>query len=221
MAVCSSCGTDNDARSRFCSKCGSFLKDSQPVVYCTSCGTENSGSARFCINCGLGLSRLTRMAPDTLAHAAPEYMGFWARFVASIIDDIVLVIGIFVLGFMASVFPYIVILYVPLVLYLIYKHVKGKTIGRRLLNMEVVAQSGEAIGFWRGLLRETVGKLVSSIFFYLGFIWIAFDRQKQGWHDKIASTYVVRRANVVSRPVPQGSGHEDPFARSDRERAGF
>jgi uncharacterized RDD family membrane protein YckC len=30
---------------------------------------------------------------------------------------------------------------------------------------------------------------------YLGFLWIAFDRRKQGWHDKIAGTVVVQEAD--------------------------
>jgi len=34
--------------------------------------------------------------------------------------------------------------------------------------------------------------LISKLALYLGFIWIAFDRRKQGWHDKIAGTVVVR-----------------------------
>jgi len=58
--------------------------------------------------------------------------------------------------------------------------------------MEIVDERGEEIGFWRGLLRWFVGTTVSTIFFYLGFIWIAFNRRKQGWHDKIAGTYVVK-----------------------------
>jgi uncharacterized RDD family membrane protein YckC len=31
--------------------------------------------------------------------------------------------------------------------------------------------------------------------FYLGLIWVAFDARKQGWHDKIAGTLVIRRAS--------------------------
>jgi uncharacterized RDD family membrane protein YckC len=41
-----------------------------------------------------------------------------------------------------------------------------------------------------------VGYLVSSLFLYLGFIWIAFDGKKQGWHDKIAGTIVVQVRKV-------------------------
>jgi len=42
------------------------------------------------------------------------------------------------------------------------------------------------------LLRQTIGYWLSGAVFYLGFIWVAFDDKKQGWHDKIARTFVVR-----------------------------
>ena len=42
------------------------------------------------------------------------------------------------------------------------------------------------------VLREIVGKFVSAIAFFLGFLWIGWDGRKQGWHDKIAGTHVVR-----------------------------
>jgi uncharacterized RDD family membrane protein YckC len=36
------------------------------------------------------------------------------------------------------------------------------------------------------------GKIISYVVIYLGFLWIIWDQRKQGWHDKIANTYVVR-----------------------------
>lgn len=42
------------------------------------------------------------------------------------------------------------------------------------------------------ILRETIGKLISTIPFGLGFLWVAWDAKKQGWHDKIADTLVVK-----------------------------
>jgi uncharacterized RDD family membrane protein YckC len=37
--------------------------------------------------------------------------------------------------------------------------------------------------------------LLSALPLYLGFVWIAFDRRKQGWHDKIAGTVVIQETN--------------------------
>jgi uncharacterized RDD family membrane protein YckC len=42
------------------------------------------------------------------------------------------------------------------------------------------------------LVREIVGKTISGAVFLLGYLWILFDRERQGWHDKLANTYVVQ-----------------------------
>ena len=57
-------------------------------------------------------------------------------------------------------------------------------------RLKIVKVSGEPIGAGTAFLRW-VGYLVSGLFFCLGFIWIIFDRKKQGWHDKIAETVVL------------------------------
>jgi uncharacterized RDD family membrane protein YckC len=70
---------------------------------------------------------------------------------------------------------------------------KGATLGQLLLGIQVRReQDGERISFARGCLRY-FGYLVSIWVLYIGFIWVAFDARKQGWHDKIAGTVVIRR----------------------------
>ncbi len=81
------------------------------------------------------------------------------------------------------------------VLYYTLQTARGATIGKRVFGLKVVGPDGKAPGFGRSLLRHTVGYFISSLFFCLGFIWIAFDPQHQGWHDKIAATYVIQANN--------------------------
>jgi len=69
---------------------------------------------------------------------------------------------------------------------------QGATLGKKVFGLKVVQEDGTPPGFGRALLRQTVGYWISAAVFYLGFLWIAFDDQKQGWHDKISQTYVVR-----------------------------
>lgn len=70
----------------------------------------------------------------------------------------------------------------------------GGTVGQRLLGMEVRRESdGGRIGFWRACLRY-VGLLISWWAFGIGLLWVGFDPRSQGWHDKIASTFVIRRS---------------------------
>lgn len=69
----------------------------------------------------------------------------------------------------------------------------GGTLGQRLFGLHVVdAATGRNIGIGRALGRF-VGYLVSALALDIGFIWVAFDARKQGWHDKMASTFVVRK----------------------------
>ena len=69
----------------------------------------------------------------------------------------------------------------------------GATPGQRLLHVEVRNErDGSRISLKRALLRY-FGYVISIWIVYIGFIWVAIDSRKQGWHDKIAGTVVVRR----------------------------
>ena len=69
----------------------------------------------------------------------------------------------------------------------------GSTPGMRLFGLVVVRDTdGAPIGWGTALLR-LVGWYVSSLVFYIGFIWIFVDKRRRGWHDLIAGTVVIRR----------------------------
>jgi len=68
---------------------------------------------------------------------------------------------------------------------------KGQTLGSRALNIRVVKTDGSYLDYAGAFLRY-VGFVISCVVFLLGVIWAAYDPQKQGWHDKIAGTYVVK-----------------------------
>jgi len=61
----------------------------------------------------------------------------------------------------------------------------------RVFNLKVVRTDGSGLTITQALIRY-VGLFLSFICFAIGVIWVAFDADKQGWHDKIAGTYVVR-----------------------------
>jgi uncharacterized RDD family membrane protein YckC len=137
---------------------------------------------------------------------SPVYAGFWIRLGAELIDSALVAVAAGIMATVVSLAPtdWLSVLFIPVIIYGVYKHLKCQTLGRRILGLTVVNQAGEEVSFWRGTLRETIGKFVSAIFFFLGYIWVAFDRDKQGWHDKIAGTYVVRR-KWRPRPVKADS----------------
>jgi uncharacterized RDD family membrane protein YckC len=68
---------------------------------------------------------------------------------------------------------------------------RGQTLGKMALGIRVVDfNTGGTIGYPRGLLRY-IGRIVSSIPCALGYLWMLWDKEKQTWHDKIATTVVV------------------------------
>lgn len=67
----------------------------------------------------------------------------------------------------------------------------GRTPGKKLLGMQVVKEDGRKAGFFTMLFREVIGKTLSAMILSLGFLWILFDKENQGWHDKLMNTYVV------------------------------
>jgi uncharacterized RDD family membrane protein YckC len=76
--------------------------------------------------------------------------------------------------------------------YYTYFFGKGETPGMRLVEIRLVRADGvEPVGLGRGFLRW-VGMEISGIVLLLGYAWVLIDKKRQGWHDKIAGTYVVR-----------------------------
>jgi uncharacterized RDD family membrane protein YckC len=149
---------------------------------------------------------------------AYKFAGFWRRLVAFMIDSMIVTIIFFVLCVIAglafffgamsadnnawinnlanlkaifSVVLLIIVFYVAInIAYFTYFHgATGRTPGKMLLGLQVYSADGTPISFGIAFLRS-VGYFVSSIF-YLGFIWAAFDKKKQAWHDKIAGTVVI------------------------------
>jgi len=168
-------------------------------VRCKSCGHDNPPEARFCANCGFSLAaNIEEPAPAVAPGAEPaapeaavEYMGFWIRFAAAVIDYLVIMVisSVFLslheLGGVSAIF-------VSWLYHWLFIGLKGQTLGKMAVGIKVVDASGSVPGLGRAALREIPGKILSSIAIYLGFLWVIWDKQKQGWHDKIASTYVVR-----------------------------
>lgn len=165
---------------------------------CESCGHDNPPEARFCANCGFSLAATVEppapaVAPGAAPEAAVEYMGFWIRVAAVVIDYLVILVASLLLfsisrGAEGSA---ILVCFLSYLYYWLFTGLIGQTPGKMAVGIKVVNAAGSVPGLGRAALREIPGKLLSTIAIYLGFLWVIGDRQKQGWHDKIASTYVV------------------------------
>jgi uncharacterized RDD family membrane protein YckC len=146
-----------------------------------------------------------------------RFGGFWRRVVAYAIDNAILqvfYIILFIAGLLirgdnqtgwqgmdmalSDSFPdvvviwvyYLITLFLDMIYFTWFHGSVGQTPGTMLLGLRVVQATGEPMTFGLAFLRW-VGYLISKLVVYLGFIWIAFDHRKQGWHDKIAGTVVV------------------------------
>lgn len=66
----------------------------------------------------------------------------------------------------------------------------GQTLGKIMLKLRVIKKNGQRIGILDAIIRNVFGYTISGMFL-LGYLWAAFDREKQTWHDKLAGTLVV------------------------------
>lgn len=74
-----------------------------------------------------------------------------------------------------------------------YAAFKGSTPGKRMGGLKLITSKGHTAGFVRVMLRETVGKLISSCF-AVGFIWAFLHDEGRALHDLIFDTHVVEAA---------------------------
>ena len=131
-----------------------------------------------------------------LTYPTTEKIGFLTRALATIIDAVLVgIVGTILGNILAggSATGNGVGLLVGLAYYLYFwsSYGHGQTLGKRALSIRVVKTDGSELTLVDALIRY-VGWIVSFICLFIGVIWVAFDANKQGWHDKIASTYVVK-----------------------------
>ncbi len=121
-----------------------------------------------------------------------EYMGFWIRVAASLIDLAVTIAAIAVLLIFFDSGGLALAYFLATGHNIVFLGLRGQTVGKMILGLQVVNRQGRPPSFWRVLVREVVGKTISG-FFMLGYLWVAWHSEKRGWHDSIAGTYVVRK----------------------------
>lgn len=142
------------------------------------------------------------------------YAGFWRRFVAAVIDALVLSIALFVIKFLSGGNQHNVsiemfddlsplgnsgswrnnILYflLNLIYYAALESSKYQaTIGKMALDIRVIDTDGHRLSSQKAIVRY-LGKIISAVILMIGYIMAAFDSKKQALHDKIATTYVIK-----------------------------
>ena len=119
--------------------------------------------------------------------------GFWQRFGAALIDGIIVGVVILILWAVLKGVGYVLGVLISIA-YVVYFEggPTGQTIGKRMLGIRVYdfGGSGGPIGYGRAFIRW-LGRIISGIPCYLGYLWMLWDKEKQTWHDKLATTVVV------------------------------
>lgn len=139
-----------------------------------------------------------------------NHAGFWLRFLAYLIDTIIvgavgtvlvltaafpLTLTVGSLSPAQLVYGMFIIAFIFLGQWLYYALMESSryqaTVGKIALKLKVVDYSGERLTFWRATGRF-FAKFLSMIILYIGFLMIGWTEKKQGLHDMIAETYVVK-----------------------------
>ncbi len=208
------------------------------TIFCNQCGAQNLATAQFCSNCGAALASAlpasNRVPANTATMTAPEqsqpiqaafappnmsgttarYGGFWIRFVAAVIDGIVVqavvmpvafIVGL-VVGVAGAAMSAVgqglhltsIIIGTAFGLFAswIYEAAmesssRQATLGKMLFGMKVTDLQGNRISFARATARH-FSKYLSAMIMMLGYIMAGFTAQKRALHDMIAGTVVHR-----------------------------
>jgi len=215
----------------FCSKCGANVADG--VAFCGACGQPMTG---YSVGAGVqtaptgsnaapmpGYSATAQPVRQGSAVRAVAYAGFWLRFVALIIDTIVLsivraIITVpFGLGFgmrnrgmfmghppqnpedFIPIFGMMVkLMVITMILnwlyYAIFESSSWQaTLGKKALGLEVTDLAGNRISFGRATGRF-FAKIISTLILFIGYIMAGFTEKKQALHDILAGTLVIRKS---------------------------
>jgi uncharacterized RDD family membrane protein YckC len=156
------------------------------------------------------------MAPKDITEQNEEfeYVGFWPRLGATIIDSVFLSMIVYPLlytiygnqyftddRFIAGGGHFLVSYVLPAIAIIAFWVYKSATPGKMLIRATIVDA--------KTFLQPSKGQLIGRYFAYyistiplgLGFLWIAWDPKKQGWHDKLAGTVVVRPVGIKNKEI--------------------
>jgi uncharacterized RDD family membrane protein YckC len=154
-------------------------------------------------------SQEIREAVDYVPRQPSQKAGFWLRTVAALIDTFLISLAQGILGGLLDLSVHALIVDSPdrvlnmfifgLFNFALWQAYKvfftgycGQTPGKMALRIKVVKTDFADLGFLRAFWREVVGKFLATLFFGLGFLLVAIDPEKQGLHDRMAATYVVK-----------------------------
>ncbi len=146
-----------------------------------------------------------------------EYAGFWVRVGAALIDTIL--ISLIIWPVMTAVYgtdywtadkliqgplDFLVSWVLPAVAVILFWLARQATPGKMAVAARIVDAKTGATPTTAQFVIRYLGYYVAMLPLFIGILWVAFDPRKQGWHDKMAGTVVVRRKRGAAAPVRFG-----------------
>jgi len=146
---------------------------------------------------------------------APKYAGFWIRTVAYMVDGFLILIlvsvlvGVGIFGYVSgsetdtvgdvSYMFYegnwnllnVAVFLLNMIYFTFFLGTRGQTPGKMLCGLKVIRLDGSPVSYGQAAVR-TLGYYLNHFTLCIGFLWVAIDPRKQGFHDKIAGTYEIR-----------------------------
>ncbi|MBW2055991.1 MAG: RDD family protein [Deltaproteobacteria bacterium] len=200
---CPQCGQEQE-RGTECVRCGIIFEKYERIMENEEIREAGSSRAR----------EEEEPAADGGLQIKIEPAGFWVRLAAYAVDGFVINLGMgmaaLLLFFLlvkgggnfrglASLAPTgsWIVLSGVFAYHIYFLGKRGYTPGKGFLKLQVIRQDGTGMSYGDAAIR-TFSYTLSSIPFYLGFLWIGFDAHKQGWHDKIAKTQVIKAEETPS-----------------------
>ena len=200
----------------FCPNCGKATDDT--AVFCPACGERlphDLAPGAIKLNSTTGpMSPVAQpdpwVTPRTVAVSTTNYAGFWLRFVAHILDNIVCTVAAYAAAFAfgvvvfvlsgdeitdaaAGTWALILTLVVPWLYFAFMESSSHQaTLGKKAAGIIVTDEFGRRVGFARATGRYWA-KFLSGLLLFIGFVIAAFTPRKQALHDMIAGTLVLRK----------------------------
>ena len=168
-------------------------------MFCSNCGNKVEENAKFCSKCGerVGGDGKDKELSKTIDSDGGSlnnefsYAGFWKRFLAYIVDILILT----PVGFFLEILE-ITDIVLPLIIWIYFAGMessdKQATLGKQALGIIVTDKDGKQPSFGRATVRH-FAKLISSFLFLIGYVMVAFTEKKQGLHDMIANCLVINK----------------------------
>ncbi|MCD6188133.1 MAG: zinc-ribbon domain-containing protein [Desulfuromusa sp.] len=182
-----------------CPKCKQSFPVPQPVQETVEVAAEGYQSS------AVETEISTQAEIDVLPKA-----GFWIRLVAAIIDTLIVFVLQFLLGSLLALAGFATVgggegavtnmailiqlfgFVLSLTYYVFFTGYCGQTPGKMALRIKVIRCDGSSLGYGKAAFREIPAKFIAGIIFGIGYVMVAFDDQKQGLHDRMADTYVIK-----------------------------